>query len=155
MDSYATKPIQPAELFTTVATLLKSNPPEVVMSTNVPVLDRNALYEQVGDEADLLLKVIEMFRADSVQVMTKLAAAVTSAVAEDVQQGAHRLKGALLTLGAKPAAEVALRLEQMGRHGELAEAPAALAQLRDELVRLEPELEAVTNGLPLPTAAAV
>jgi CheY-like chemotaxis protein len=155
MDSYATKPIQPTELFTTVATLLKSNPPEEVMSTNVPVLDRNALYEQVGDEADLLLKVIEMFRTDSTQVMAKLATAVTSAAAEDVQQGAHRLKGALLTLGAKPAADVALKLEQMGRRAELADAAVALAQLRDELVRLEPELDAVTSGLTLPAAAAV
>jgi two-component system sensor histidine kinase/response regulator len=155
MDSYATKPIQPTELFTTVAALLKTNPPEVVMSTNVPALDRDALYEQVGDEADLLLKVIEMFRADSVQVMHKLAAAIASGDAEEVQQGAHRLKGALLTLGGKPAAEVALRLEQMGRRGELADASAALVQLRDELARLGPELEAVTNGLQLPTAAAV
>jgi signal transduction histidine kinase/CheY-like chemotaxis protein len=155
MDSYATKPIQPTELFATVAMLLKSNPPEVAMSTNVPALDRNALYEQVGDEADLLLKVIEMFRTDSALVMAKLADAIASGDAEEVQQGAHRLKGALLTLGGKPAAEVALRLELMGRHAELAEAPAALAQLHVELARLDPELEAVTNSLPIPTAAAV
>jgi CheY-like chemotaxis protein len=155
MDSYATKPIQPTELFTTVEMLLKSNPPEVVMSTNVPVLDRNALYEQVGDESDLLLKVIEMFRADSVQVMARLSEAVVSGDAEGVQHGAHRLKGALLTLGGKPAAEVAFRLEKMGRSAELAGAPAALAELQQELGRLEPELDAVTNGLPLPTAAAV
>jgi CheY-like chemotaxis protein len=155
MDSYATKPIQPTELFSTVAMLLKSNPPEVAMSIDVPALDRVALYEQVGDEADLLLKVIEMFRVDSVQVMAKLADAVATGNAEEVQQGAHRLKGALLTLGGKPAAEFALQLEQMGRRGELAEAAPALAQLRHELTRLEPELEAVTNSLPLPTAAAV
>src|SRR6185436_9685059 len=76
MDSYATKPIQPTELFATVDTLLNPTT-EVSMSctaidsASAPALDRTALYEQVGDEADLLLKVIEMFRADSALVVGK------------------------------------------------------------------------------------
>jgi CheY-like chemotaxis protein len=158
MDSYATKPIQPTELFATVDGLLNSKPPEVSMSSvatapDAPPLDRVALYEQVGDEADLLLKVIEMFRADSVLVVTRLQNALASGDAEEVQQGAHRLKGALLTLGGKPAAEVAMHLEHMGRAGDLAEGPALLARLRHELTRLDPELEAVMRGLDIRTAA--
>jgi CheY-like chemotaxis protein len=157
MDSYATKPIQPTELFATVEALLAANPPEVFMSispsSDVPVLDRTALYEQVGDEADLLLKVIEMFRNDSVQVVAKLDDALTRGDASEVQQGAHRIKGALLTLGGKAAAEVAMRLEHMGRAGDLSEAAPALAQLRHELERLNPELESVTSNLDIRTAA--
>ena len=90
-------------------------------SSDAPVLDRVALYEQVGDEADLLLKVIEMFRNDSVQVVAKLDAALASGDASEVQQGAHRIKGALLTLGGKAAAEVAMHLEHMGRDGDLSD----------------------------------
>jgi CheY-like chemotaxis protein len=158
MDSYATKPIQPTELFATVEALLNTYPPEVSMSSTpasseAPVLDRTALYEQVGDEADLLLKVIEMFRNDSVQVVAKLETALANDDASEVQQGAHRVKGALLTLGAKAAAEVAMHLEHMGRAGDLTNGTARLAQLREELTRLAPELDAVVSGLDIRTAA--
>ena len=157
MDDYATKPIQPAELFATITALLDANPPEATMTTpvttDVPVLDRTALYEQVGDEADLLLKVIEMFRADSIQVIAKLDAALAAQDASEVQQGAHRLKGALLTLGAKPAANVAMQLEHMGRDGDVSSGAPLLVVLRAELARLDPELDDVVSSLEIPAAA--
>ena len=157
MDSYATKPIQPTELFAIVDELLAANPPEVTMTapnpSDAPVLDRTALYEQVGDEADLLLKVIEMFRTDSVSVVAKLDAALGRGDASEVHQAAHRIKGALLTLGGKAAAAVAMRLEHMGRAGDLSNGAADLALLRQELERLDPELADVTRSLDVPTAA--
>jgi CheY-like chemotaxis protein len=157
MDSYASKPIQPNELFATIEALLNVNPREVPMSstaaTDLPVLDRTALYEQVGDEADLLLKVIEMFRADSVSVVAKLATALANGDASEVQQGAHRIKGALLTLGGKAAADVAMRLEHMGRAGDVSQGGALLQDLNAELTRLAPELDAVVQALDVRTAA--
>jgi signal transduction histidine kinase/DNA-binding response OmpR family regulator len=157
MDSYATKPIQPTELFATVEALLNEHPPEVSMSTtpssDLPVLDRTALYEQVGDEADLLLKVIEMFRKDSGQVVAKIEKALADSDASEVQQAAHRVKGGLLTLGAKAAADVAMRLEHMGRAGDVTGGTELLTRLREELTRLDPELESVVNGLDIRTAA--
>jgi signal transduction histidine kinase/CheY-like chemotaxis protein/HPt (histidine-containing phosphotransfer) domain-containing protein len=156
MDGYASKPIQPNELLAVIEALLDANPREVPMSaptTEMPVLDRTALYEQVGDEADLLLKVIEMFRTDSVSVMSKLATALAASDASEVQQGAHRLKGALLTLGGKAAADVAMRLEHMGRAGDVTGGAALLEELRGELSRLDPELEAVVQSLDVRTAA--
>ncbi|MCC6767323.1 MAG: response regulator, partial [Deltaproteobacteria bacterium] len=157
MDDYATKPIQPTELFATVEALLDANPPEAPMTatttSDAPVLDRTALYEQVGDEADLLLKVIEMFRTDSVQVLRRLDAALAARDASEVQQAAHRVKGALLTLGAKAAGSVAMQLEHMGRDGDVSGGAPLLVQLRVELGRLDPELDAVVNGLEIRTAA--
>ena len=125
----------------------------VTAVSDAPALDRTALYEQVGDEADLLLQVIEMFRVDSVKVMASLQKALASGDAEEVHQSAHRLKGALLTLGGKPAAEVAMHLERIGRAGNLAEGPVLLTRLRHELTRLDPELEAIVSGLDIRTAA--
>ncbi|MEO6026859.1 MAG: response regulator [Candidatus Binatia bacterium] len=157
MDSYASKPIQPNELFATIEALLNTHPREVSMSStpsaDIPVLDRTALYEQVGDEADLLLKVIEMFRIDSVSVVAKLDVALSEGDASEVQQGAHRIKGALLTLGGKAAADVARHLEHMGREGDVSQGMPLLADLRRELARLEPELDSVVRGLDVPVAA--
>jgi len=144
MDAYVAKPIQPGELSATIERLV---PARAANGSGRPILDRGALYEQVGDEPDLLLRVVQLFLADSREVLASLLEGVSRQDQDSVQRGAHRLKGALLTLGAKPAADVALRLERMGRDGHLADASAALDELRHELARLEPELDALVQSI--------
>jgi two-component system sensor histidine kinase/response regulator len=143
MDAYASKPIQAAKLFKTIEQLLPAAPMEDVMTT--PALDRTLLFEHVGDEPDLLLQVIQMFLQDSRDVLAKLLDGVSRADPETVQQSAHRLKGALLTLGAQPAAELAYELERLGREGQLERAGTVLSDLERELARLEPELTALSQ----------
>ena len=58
-----------------------------------------------------------------------------------VRRLAHTLKGAAGNLGAAGVADCAKRLEDLGRGGDLAAAPAALAELEDALVRLHGELD--------------
>jgi two-component system, sensor histidine kinase and response regulator len=147
MDAYVAKPIQASELCATIDKLL----PRRTSTGAVPVLDKTMLFEQVGDEPELLLRVIHLFIADSREVLLKLLDGLAQHDQDAVQRGAHRLKGALLTLGAKPAADVALQLERMGREGRLEEADAVLASLRRELERLEPELNRISETT---TAAA-
>ena len=62
---------------------------------------------------------------------------------------AHRLKGALGTLGARAATEAALKLERLGSDGNLADAPAVLGRLQKEIERLEPELTDLARGVVL------
>jgi HPt (histidine-containing phosphotransfer) domain-containing protein len=143
MDAYASKPIQVAELCATIEKLL---PARAVAKPPQPILDRSALYEQVGDEPELLLRVVQLFLTDSREVLASLLDGLSRQDKDTIQHGAHRLKGALLTLGAKPAADVALRLEHMGREGSLADAGTALADLERELAALEPELDALTHA---------
>jgi signal transduction histidine kinase/CheY-like chemotaxis protein/HPt (histidine-containing phosphotransfer) domain-containing protein len=142
MDGYVTKPIQATELCAAIDKLVEPRPGGGPMRE---VLDRSALYEQVGDEPELLLRVVQLFLADSRDVLSKLLEGLGAQDQDAIQRGAHRLKGALLTLGAKPAAEVALRLERMGREGKLDDAGGTLDELRRELARLEPELEALAR----------
>jgi hypothetical protein len=51
------------------------------------------------------------------------------------------LKGAVSNFGARAAADAALRLEQMGRAGDLSHASPALATLEMEMSALLRELE--------------
>jgi hypothetical protein len=55
------------------------------------------------------------------------------------------VKGLLLTLGAAPAGDVALRLEILARCGNLVEADAVLRDLRAEMARVVPALHAIQN----------
>ena len=57
--------------------------------------------------------------------------------AAGLRELAHRLKGQLQTLGVDCAADVALRLELMGRASNLAEAGGALLDLDHEMGRFQ------------------
>ena len=130
MDSYATKPIQPTELFATVARAPQQHPrrfpcprlPLTRCTRPRPYRTLRAGRRRSRSAAQSDRDVPQRQRPGD----GKLEHALATGNAEDVQQGAHRLKGALLTLGGKPAAEVAMRLEHMGREGDLADGPAAL-----------------------------
>ena len=53
-----------------------------------------------------------------------------------VKRSAHRLKGALVSLGAKPSTEVARALELCGADGELGRAATLYSELEKEVSRL-------------------
>ena len=55
------------------------------------------------------------------------------------------MKGSVGSLSAEPAFEAARHLEQVGRGGGLAAAPAALAALENEIERLRVELETLAR----------
>ena len=104
------------------------------------VLDREALVEQVGGDAALLLRLVEIFNSDSATTLRTIREGLAQGNAQTVERAAHRLKGALGALAAMAAYEAALWLETVGREGDLAGAHGAWAALQHELGRLEPEL---------------
>jgi two-component system sensor histidine kinase/response regulator len=113
--------------------------------TEPPVLDKTALYDQVGDEPELLLHVIGLFLKDSRTTLEHIRDGFSRRDGDTIGRGAHRLKGALLLLGAARAAEVARQLEQLGQEGYVDQAALTLTELQGELTRLEPELAALTS----------
>ncbi len=99
-------------------------------------LDWNALRENcAGDEA-LVNEVLDLFRGEADGLVRDVNKAITAGDALAVKRAAHRLKGALVSLGAKPATEGARALEVCGGTGDLAPAPALYAQLEHEMTRL-------------------
>ena len=107
------------------------------------IVDEAAVLERVDGDRELLGHLVGMFFDDTPKVMATLETGIAKADAATVGSAAHRLKGALLTLAANPAGEAALRLEKMGKVGDLSEAQIALDALRQELARLTPVLEAL------------
>ena len=109
------------------------------------VIDKQTLYDQVGDDPELLLTVVEMFLEDARTLLQSLTEGIAQQDPVAVERGAHRLKGSLLTFGAQPAAHAAMVLERMGREKNLNGADAGYETLAAELARLEPELTALTR----------
>ena len=105
------------------------------------VLDPDRLLDALDGDVETTRGVVELFAVQRADLVEQLRDAIGRSAAADVHHVAHSLKGALATLGADAAAEAALRLERIGRAGDLAQVAAAFAALERELERLQPELD--------------
>ena len=99
-------------------------------------LDWNALRENCAGDESLVNEVLDLFRAEADSLVSDVGAAITKGDAIAVKRAAHRLKGALVSLGAKPATEGARALEISGGAGDLSTAAALYANLQMEMARL-------------------
>jgi two-component system, sensor histidine kinase and response regulator len=113
---------------------------------DVPVvLDLSALLGQLEGDRELLREMVDLFLEDSPELLSRIRDAVRRGDAADLERAAHTLKGSVSNFRARAAAHAALRLEMIGRSGDLAEAEAALADLEQELERLKPPLLALRD----------
>jgi PAS domain S-box-containing protein len=154
MDAYLTKPVSAALLLEMVDRMVNSqmaesrgeapDPPQV-SGMDGEVIDRAAALERVDGDTELLGEIAQLFLDDADALTAEIRQAVHEADAPRIMRSAHRLKGSVATLAARGATDAALRLENMGRSGELAGATAALASLEAEMARLQPALRALVE----------
>ena len=81
-----------------------------------------------GDR-ELLLRLVKLFVLQSPQLLQEVREAVVCGDAGALERAAHKLRGAAANFGAGAACDVAQRLEQMGRVGDLTHA----AEVQEEL----------------------
>jgi len=89
----------------------------------------------MGDR-DFLDKMLREFIAHVPAQIQVLRGSVENGDAQTLEGVAHSLKGAAKNLSAKGIASVALRLEQMGREGDLTQARQVLGDLEGKAERL-------------------
>jgi HPt (histidine-containing phosphotransfer) domain-containing protein/PAS domain-containing protein len=109
-------------------------------------LDRAALLERLGGDAELVREVAELYLHESPRLLGAARAALAGGDAPALARAAHSLKGTLTTLAAPRASTAALRLEQLGARGDLAGAAAALPELERCLEELGAGLDALRRG---------
>jgi CheY-like chemotaxis protein len=142
MDSYIAKPVRPDELFRILEGLAGDSVRSAEM--NEERLDRAAILEQMGGDADLLREVIGLFLEKQENQMTELREAIDCGDAERLEQAAHTLKGSLGHFHAHSSIRAALRLEEIGRSGEMNGAREALAEMERQISRLKPALAEIS-----------
>jgi PAS domain S-box-containing protein len=153
MDAYLTKPVSAALLLEMVDRMVETRmgdgsreettDPTPGLGPDGEVIDRAAALERVDGDTELLGEIVQLFLDDVDALTAEIRQAVSDADPGRIMRTAHRLKGSVATLAARPATDAALRLENMGRSGEIADATAALASLEAEMARLEPALRAL------------
>jgi CheY-like chemotaxis protein/HPt (histidine-containing phosphotransfer) domain-containing protein len=168
MDGYVSKPVQAAELYQALASVVPSDPSDPSARQDAPdagpkpnpadhaggVLDRAALLARVGGREDRLRTIIKVFLDESSGLMTELQEAINSSDAARLKLAAHSLKGAVGLFGVSGVTEAAFTLETMGKAGELTGASEAFNCLEEEMHRLRSALAALLSPSPETLSAA-
>ena len=138
MDEYLTKPF-------TMEQLRRALGPQIPVQgstqpTATAVLDEQALVQlrqlQQPGGPDLVSKVIGIYLDSSRSLTEKLRTALTAGDASGVREAAHALKSSSANVGATALAELARRLEMMGREASLDGAMPLLEQMLGEYQRV-------------------
>lgn len=105
------------------------------------------LLDRVENDEDLLTELFALFQEDLPESREALGAAIDGGDLGEIERAAHRLKGMLANLSAKPTAALAAEIESAARAGN--------AQKIPELVStFDPQISAFSAALDSLTASA-
>lgn len=153
MDDYVSKPLKRRDVLDAITrvipSLIQSKPGPVeaatVRSASDPRplddLDRKLVLRQVEGDTELLGEVVQIYSDQSAVLLKKIREALASGDSESVAELAHTLKGSSGSLGGLRAAEVAWKLEQMGRDGPAEGLEEMAARLEQEVQKVQTALE--------------
>jgi HPt (histidine-containing phosphotransfer) domain-containing protein len=124
-----------------LAELLKG----LIAKRAVSVLDGAAVLARVEGDKRLLVGMAKLFLETYPKMLSVVREAVEIDDAKSLEQSAHAVKGSVGNFFARPAFEVALKLEIMGHQGDLTGAKEAYQLLNGQIERLQPALEALSR----------
>lgn len=116
-----------------------AGPPNRVDST-LPVLDADEFRDQVGNDAELIVEIVDLFLSDLDEQLVKMQDALRANDLLTLSRTAHCLKGSLGSLFARRAAASAQTLESAAKVASVAQAEGALEQLQVAITELLPAL---------------
>ena len=144
MDGYVSKPIRPDELLEAIESLVaeESDSEEATAGDGRGEVnfDRDRALGVVGGDAELLDELVSLFLGDYPRLVSEIEQTISNGDAQGLMRAAHTLKGTIGTFGTKGAFNAALKLETIGRDGNLQGADTVFAHLQEELLNLEQQL---------------
>jgi two-component system sensor histidine kinase/response regulator len=107
---------------------------------DIEVLNTAALLNRLEGDEELLGELIDVFLADSKDLLLCVSDAVTSRDPPGLERAAHKLKGSVSIFCSRSATHSAQLMETMGRDQDLGRAREVLAQLKQQIETLEKAL---------------
>ena len=107
------------------------------------IFDHDATLDRVDGNQELLQEIIGLFFDEIPGLLSTIQEAITHCDAKALERAAHTLKGAVGNFSAQGAYAASLRLEVMGRSGDLTHVEGAYAELEKEVARLGEALTAL------------
>ncbi|MBZ5493440.1 MAG: Hpt domain-containing protein [Acidobacteriia bacterium] len=128
---------------------------EIIVNVLLPVarlnhlnsehLDPDALWDRLHGDVTLLRELVDVFAAEVPEMLAKIEKAIKHGSPSDLEKASHKIKGSMLQFSAHRAANIALRLEESGRVGAMAETGNLLQKLRQEISELQQTLRAMVR----------
>jgi two-component system sensor histidine kinase/response regulator len=170
MDDYLVKPVRAREIYDKLEALFGKRdvvapmppPPTVRPPEPVPkpeaasisaavaapgaAIDWNSAIAVVDGDRELLGEVVAAFLIEGPSLVEEIRGALAAGDPIRLRRGAHTLKGALRTLGIESAAELTTELEEIGRRGDLSQAPAKMARLESQLDQILSEAKSFASA---------
>ena len=112
-------------------------------------LDRCALLDRLGGDAQLLSELIEIHLSQTPVLLTAAQRALREKNGKELARVAHTIKGSAGNFLAHMAVEIAQRLEAYAEQGDFSHAHETMSDLQRELERLERALH-VSQGVKVP-----
>ena len=111
------------------------------------LFDRRETLARMDGDWELFREVAGIFAADSRMMLGQIRDAIAAGDPPGLNRAAHTLKGAISNFGAPVPFGLALKLEQLGKSGELAGAREACRALEAELELLREALESCAGRM--------
>jgi CheY-like chemotaxis protein len=150
MDAYVAKPIRAGQLFEALETTLpecrQEQPLPEATAAAEEIVDWPQALEGVEGDRRLLRDMVEAFLEEAPRLMAAIREAIAGADAGALQAAVHTLKAPTRCLGATPAFEQVVRLEQVARTKNMESAEAIFAALERQMERLNPVLKEYAAG---------
>jgi HPt (histidine-containing phosphotransfer) domain-containing protein len=110
--------------------------------TDVVLWSPAAMTERLGGDEALARQLVVLFLGEYEKLLANLRRSVAAGSADEVRRAAHATKGCIANFIDGGPQETAYRIEQLGASGELAMAPALVAQLEREVATLVEQMQA-------------
>ena len=152
MDGYVSKPIRMDKLALAIARTIPSDSGKGEMgnvSWQAPskLIDRPAILARLGGNTELLAEMVDLFFRECPRWMEQVHQAVANSDARAVEHSAHALKGAVSNFTSDGPFKLALRLESLGRSGDLGGVSEVHVALQKEIAELNFALNAMQKEL--------
>ncbi|MEZ6054287.1 MAG: Hpt domain-containing protein [Planctomycetaceae bacterium] len=110
---------------------MSHEPPSITpsMESSSRIINRQAALTRLGGSEQLFNDMVGFFREDAPQLSEAARQAVTDQDDAETRRTAHSLKGLAANIEASEVVRLAQQLEDLGRTGQLDEAPAVLHAL--------------------------
>ena len=154
MDGYISKPINSAELEQVIQSVVAKFAPEIsataavsekIQESNPMGLEETQILARFDGDLELARELARMFIEECPKYLNDMHEAVRAGDAHALQHSAHTFKGSVGNFSTVGAHESALKLEMLGKSGDLAGASEILNLLQEQLAQFTQILTRLTQ----------
>jgi CheY-like chemotaxis protein len=149
MDDYISKPIRGHEFYRLIEGLFLDSPappPETYSESPVDesVMNCQAALDRVRGDQQALRQLAGLFTEECRQLLGDMRRAIANQDATLLRRSAHTLRGSAAIFAAESTIDAAMKVEELGRQGDLSGAEQACADLEKETDRLLPAIAQIS-----------